>query len=50
MLANKVVRDMHTVATLPMTIQRVAGPVAFIGWADASQATDDEGKARGATS
>ena len=47
LFANKVVREMHTTATLPMTSTRAPGRAAFVGWADASQATDEEGKAVG---
>ena len=44
--ANKVVREVRCTATLPMHIYRCAAPV-VVAWADASEATDADGKAIG---
>eukprot|EP00974_Lingulodinium_polyedra_P029248 2818578-Lingulodinium_polyedra.AAC.1 len=43
--ANKVVRKMQATATLPLRAKAVQRPMVFVGWSDASEAADPEGKA-----
>ena len=45
--ASKIVREVQMTAFLPMRVGRIRGSLAFVGWADASEATDEAGKAVG---